>query len=273
MALPLNLFPWVAGGLALLAGLACDAFLLARFTPLPPLRVEPKPWGTRELAWAVAMICGALFLSNSAYALLANRTHRDLEALAPLIIPAEAGLRLAILAGFFVFFKRRGITLGDALGRTRWRTGLAWGFLFGLASLPPVSAVLFANDGACRLLGIEPSDQPITELFTRTHSAVVLVSLTIFAAVIAPVFEEFMFRGFAYPALKERFGPVRALLLISVAFAASHFHGPSFVPLFVLALGLGLAYELTGTLLVPVTMHAIFNITMLSQLFYQRAHP
>jgi membrane protease YdiL (CAAX protease family) len=273
MALPFNLFPWLAGALALLVGLACDTFLLARFTPLPPLRVDPKPWGMSELAWGVAFVCSLLFLSNAAYAGIAYWTHRDLEALAPIIIPAEAVLRITILAGFVVFFKRCRIAVGDAIGRTRIRTGLAWGILFGLASLPPVAAVLFANDGVCRLMGIEPTDQPITELFTHTNSPVVLISLTVFAMVVAPVFEEFMFRGFAYPVLKERFGPVRALIVISIAFAASHFHGPSFVPLFVLALGLGLAYELTGTLLVPITMHAVFNTAMLVQLFYQRAHP
>jgi membrane protease YdiL (CAAX protease family) len=273
MAFPFNLFPWLAGALTLAAGLACDTFLLARFTPLPPLRVEPKPWGMRELAQAAALICGVLLLSNSVYTGIAYWTHRDLESLAPLIIPAEAVLRIGILVGFLMFFKRRRIAIGDAVGRARFSAGLVWGVLFGLACLPPVSAVIFANDGVCRLLGIEPTDQPITELFTNTHSPVVLVSLTLFAMLIAPGFEEFVFRGFAYPVLKERFGPVRALIVISVAFAASHFHGPSFVPLFVLAMGLGLAYELTGTLLVPVTMHALFNTTMLVQLFYQRAHP
>ena len=98
------------------------------------------------------------------------------------------------------------------------------------------------------------------------------MTLTLFALVVAPVFEEFFFRGFAYPALKEHLGSVRALVIVSAAFAASHLHGPSFVPLFVLALGLGLAYELTGTLLTPITMHAVFNSTMIVQLFYQRAH-
>ena len=275
MALTFNLLPWIAGGLAILIGLVCDAVLLARFTPAPTLRIQRKAWGLHELAQATAVICGLLVLSNVAYAVVAHVTQKDFEALAPLIIPVELVLRIAALLGFAIFFKRRRIAFAASFGldSVSTRAALAWGAVFGLASLPPVGAVMLANDGFCRLIGIQPSEQPIADLFLATDSRLVLVTLTLFALVVAPAFEEFFFRGFAYPALKERFGAVRALVIVSAAFAASHLHGPSFVPLFVLALGLGLAYELTGTLLVPVTMHAVFNSTMIVQLFYQRAHP
>jgi membrane protease YdiL (CAAX protease family) len=42
--------------------------------------------------------------------------------------------------------------------------------------------------------------------------------------------------------------------------------------LVVLAVGLTLAYELTGSLLTSITMHSLFNLVMIVQLFYQRAH-
>ena len=149
---------------------------------------------------------------------------------------------------------------------------MGWGVVFGLGSLPPVGAMLAASEAVCRRLGFEPSDQPIAELFAGTDSTMMVIALTLFALVVAPAFEEFFFRGFAYPALKQRFGTVRALAIVSAAFAASHLHAPSFVPLFVLAIGLGLAYELTGSLLCPVTMHAVFNGVMVARLFYERIH-
>ena len=93
-----------------------------------------------------------------------------------------------------------------------------------------------------------------------------------FAVAVAPVFEEFFFRGFAYPALKQRWGTWRALTMVSVVFAAIHFHVPSMGPLFALAVGLGLAYESTGSLLAPITMHALFNATNVAMLLYVRAH-
>ena len=94
-----------------------------------------------------------------------------------------------------------------------------------------------------------------------------------FALAIAPVFEEVFFRGLAYPALKQRLGPARALVLVSAAFALVHFHAPSVVPLFALSLALGLAYEYTGSLLTPIAIHALFNATNVLTLLYVRNHP
>jgi membrane protease YdiL (CAAX protease family) len=62
------------------------------------------------------------------------------------------------------------------------------------------------------------------------------------------------------------------LTAVSAAFAVTHLHVPSLGPLFALAVGLGLSYELTGSLLVPITMHALFNATNVAVLLYVRAH-
>lgn len=100
----------------------------------------------------------------------------------------------------------------------------------------------------------------------------VVVLIAVFAIMVAPVFEEFFFRGFAYPVLKQRWGTWRALMTVSAVFAAIHFHLPSFGPLFALGFGLGLAYELSGSLLAPITMHALFNAINVAMLLYVRAH-
>ena len=45
-----------------------------------------------------------------------------------------------------------------------------------------------------------------------------------------------------------------------MVFAALHApQWPAPIPLFVLALGLGIVYERTGSLLAPICMHAVFN--------------
>jgi membrane protease YdiL (CAAX protease family) len=101
---------------------------------------------------------------------------------------------------------------------------------------------------------------------------VVVVLIAVFAVTIAPVFEEFLFRGFAYPVLKQRWGTAKALMVVSAAFAGIHFHLPSLGPLFALAVGLGLAYELTGSLLTPITMHVLFNAANVLMILYVRTH-
>jgi membrane protease YdiL (CAAX protease family) len=51
-----------------------------------------------------------------------------------------------------------------------------------------------------------------------------------------------------------------AIVLTSLIFAALHAaQWPAPIPLFVLALGLGVVYQRTGSLLAPICMHALFN--------------
>jgi membrane protease YdiL (CAAX protease family) len=91
----------------------------------------------------------------------------------------------------------------------------------------------------------------------------------IFSAVVfAPFTEEVLFRGYLYPVLKRYAGSSFGILLNSALFAAFHMHGPSLAPLFVLAVCFSLAFEFTGTLLVSIIMHSLFNSLMLIELFF-----
>jgi membrane protease YdiL (CAAX protease family) len=49
-----------------------------------------------------------------------------------------------------------------------------------------------------------------------------------------------------------------------------HAHTPSVGPLFALGMAFGLAYELTGTIVAPVIMHALFNTANVLLLLYVR---
>lgn len=84
------------------------------------------------------------------------------------------------------------------------------------------------------------------------------------AAIVAPISEEIIFRGYLYPLIKRFFGASIGILLIAALFAASHLHGPTLAPLFIFGVCLALAYETTGSLLVPILMHFLFNSTMLA---------
>ena len=266
----------IAGAILVLVGLICDAIIIARFWPMPHYRVLPKPWGLRALIISVLALTGLIALANGSYALLAILRHeKSVIKLAAIILPTELLLRVGVLAGFGMYFRHCQINLREAVGLDALPLGLAggWGAVFCLASLPPVGAIIFATQAFCHLFHIQIAEQPIIDLFLNTHSPVLLIILLVFAISVAPVFEEFFFRGFAYPVFKQRFGRRWALLLIAAIFAISHWHAPSFLPLFVFALGLGLAYELTGSLVAPITMHALFNATMILQIFYQRSHP
>jgi membrane protease YdiL (CAAX protease family) len=89
------------------------------------------------------------------------------------------------------------------------------------------------------------------------------VYLGAFAVVLAPVAEEFIFRGMLYPFVKQLGSPRLAWVGVSFAFALIHDDAATFVPLFVLALALTWLYEKTDNLLAPITAHALFNATNL----------
>jgi membrane protease YdiL (CAAX protease family) len=93
----------------------------------------------------------------------------------------------------------------------------------------------------------------------RTGNGGIILQMVIAAVCIAPVAEEILFRGYIYPVFKRTIGTVPAALGSALLFAAIHGNALGFPGLTLLALALTLAYEFTGSLAVPVFMHAWFN--------------
>jgi membrane protease YdiL (CAAX protease family) len=110
-----------------------------------------------------------------------------------------------------------------------------------------------------RLFGGGSSKQSIVEFFSGSRTMQERVMIIIFAVAVAPIVEEFVFRFFIYGVLKRYVGCLLAVILSSLLFAAAHAHFPSFVPLFVLGSCFAIAYEWSGSILVSMTMHSLFN--------------
>ena len=68
--------------------------------------------------------------------------------------------------------------------------------------------------------------------------------------------------------LRRYFGRFLGLVSNALLFAAVHSHLPSFAPLFVLGSCFTLAYEWSGSILVSMTMHALFNSVSLIALAF-----
>lgn len=106
--------------------------------------------------------------------------------------------------------------------------------------------------------GQEAELQDVAKAITNETSW--LQGLYIFTAiVIAPLFEEVMFRGLLFPYLAKRGGLALGITMTALFFAVVHFHLPSFVPLALLSAALCLAYWRTGSLWICIGMHTIFN--------------
>jgi hypothetical protein len=118
-------------------------------------------------------------------------------------------------------------------------------------------------------LGWPPEDQRAVELFLHAKSWWQRGYFVLFAVVLAPVAEEFIFRGMLYPFIKQLGSPRLAVFGVSAIFAEIHFDAGTLVPLFVLALVLTWLYEKTDCLLAPIAAHSLFNTANLVILFTQ----
>ncbi|MHC4926826.1 MAG: lysostaphin resistance A-like protein [Planctomycetota bacterium] len=82
----------------------------------------------------------------------------------------------------------------------------------------------------------------------------------VFAAIIVPIFEEMLFRGFLQTSIRSATGsPWLAIVLTSLLFVVLHPVASHMPALFALSCGLGYAYERSGSLLRPIFMHMMFN--------------
>lgn len=146
--------------------------------------------------------------------------------------------------------------------------GLRAGGFFFLAALPLMT---FTSLGWQFLLGwlrklgwgIETPHQPLVEQLTALKGWEEWALVVLMAGIVAPVVEELVFRGALYRFLKGRVHPMLALAGSSLFFALMHLNLLQFVPLFLLAMLLGRAYERTGSILVPICFHACFNLNTL----------
>jgi membrane protease YdiL (CAAX protease family) len=144
---------------------------------------------------------------------------------------------------------------------------------FIVVVLPVVLLLQATSIHTLEKLGWPSEDQAAVKLLTDAKSVWTTIYLGVFAVLIAPVAEEFIFRGMLFPFVKRLGWPKLAWCGTSFLFALIHLNAPTFVPLFVFALALTWLYEKTDNLLAPITAHALFNAANLVMLLWQIQHP
>ncbi len=128
-----------------------------------------------------------------------------------------------------------------------------------LAMLPVLGiASMLYNRLLESVFGIEVDMQEVAQMIAASNSWLKL-GLILLAVLVAPFYEELIFRGVFFPYLLRRIGFLPAMVVVSIAFAGIHFHIPSLLPLFLLSIVLCLAYWRTGTLWISIGLHALFN--------------
>lgn len=149
----------------------------------------------------------------------------------------------------------------------KWLKGSFKGILFYLGFIPILLILTYIGLIFCYILGITPQPHPLVEILKKEKSLLFIYHLVITAIVIAPVFEEILFRGLFYQALKRHLGYIRAAVISSGLFSLMHFNPSQFLPVLGLGMLLCFIFEYTGSL-VPVIVLHIFNNGLFLGLFF-----
>ncbi len=188
--------------------------------PLPPVRPLPEedpPWsGWDVLGLAILTILSIIvFLFASTLAaqhLLFTRQPATDVAKYPLVTVTAQMLAYCVLFAFMVVLAKRSGAL-SFWAAIRWNWPTSWPlYLAGGAVLA------FVLQGLAHVLPM-PKELPIDRFFQTPLEAWVL---SVFGITLAPLFEEFFFRGFLYPVLVRRLGPSPAIILTSAGFGLIH---------------------------------------------------
>ena len=100
---------------------------------------------------------------------------------------------------------------------------------------------------------------PMLELVLQGSDPWALACFAVTAVVVAPLFEEILFRGVLLPVLGTWLGSSGAVLLSAALFAAAHLSLAEWIPLFLLGIGLGVLRLRSGRLAACVLLHALWN--------------
>ncbi|HUT01644.1 MAG TPA: CPBP family intramembrane glutamic endopeptidase, partial [Phycisphaerae bacterium] len=83
------------------------------------------------------------------------------------------------------------------------------------------------------------------------------------AVLVAPVLEEYLFRGLLYRGLQRSFHPAVAVAGSAAVFAV--IHPPiAILPVFGLGVAAAISFRRTGLLLAPITAHVTYNLLVMA---------
>ena len=119
--------------------------------------------------------------------------------------------------------------------------------------------VALAGWGIEQIWGDPGGSNPLLDLVLTSSEPWSLLLFGITAIVLAPLFEETLFRGVLLPVLGRRLGGGKAVVITAAVFALAHLSLGELIPLFLLGIGLGWLRWRSGRLSCSVWMHGLWN--------------
>jgi membrane protease YdiL (CAAX protease family) len=254
------------------SGLVWAAVVRRLVAGKPPVEFErryPAPWSGLDV---VVLALGIVFFEVVAAAFVGGTAGEPSHGISAASLAAQSAARLAWLVFALAYLvAARGAYLDDlGFDTSRLRFDARLGGLAFLAALVPVFAVqwffVFVLD--------MPSKHPLVVTVEGHPSVATMVLATFLAVVVAPLFEEFVFRVLLQGWLENQQVQIRErragggdqkpgfapIVIASVVFAGMHMgYGPDPFALFVLSLVLGYVYRQTHRIFPSLVLHACVN--------------
>jgi uncharacterized protein len=223
--------------------------------PPPPERPRWKPW----MAW-VGLIAafGAALMGALIVGLIGALAGADFADPTPAIsISATIVQDLAFIGAALLFASIAGTPRPEQFGlrRTGFLRAVGW------------MAIVFVGFYAVTLvwvsiLGADTNDSKLPDELGVKDSNVAMLAVAFLVAVVAPVAEEFFFRGFFFTALRAWKGLWPAAVLTGLVFGGIHVGSAEavfLVPLAFFGFALCVLYHRTGSLYPCIALHCMNN--------------
>lgn len=260
---------------------------------IPPVRyAEPviwkKSWEPEAVLSFVGGVIAVFFLGNIAAVLLRyagiHGFRTDVSVGTVLLATLSFHGTVIVLGTRFLWSQGSGWR--GVWGETGWLRCFGLACLALLASAPVIFGLKVVSEQLLNKLGQPVEDQEAVKMIVQSP-VWIRTYLAIFAVVLAPLGEEFFFRGVMFRAVSRIRWPALARSLrhqghsrfawfcrqqlwrvlayggVSFFFALFHVNIPTFLPLFAFAIVLTWLCEKTGGLLAPIMAHSLFNLANL----------
>jgi membrane protease YdiL (CAAX protease family) len=268
----------------LIAGLICDVIAFRhvrrRSAPLADLtaRLQTRRWTLNDVGILVLALAGlCLFLFGYSFVLrwfglkISSDYAMGVSALMEALL-----FQIVALATIVSIMMAKKISWREAFGVESANLGrnIRMGVFLYVAMMPVFVSLSVTYVLLLKHFGIEIERQEILVILLSPGLPVwIQACLAMLAIFAAPVVEELTFRGIMFPALARRMPAMLAICITSLVFASLHFEVQLIGPLFVIAVAFALGYLYSGSIIVPMVMHLLFNSVTLGVLFLTKDEP
>ena len=243
---------------------------------IPALQPPPLPWVGPWKFWGTTLWCLAAVAAFFAVSVggcvalllwLGVATLSEAE-MTDLIVKEHAPLLFAIIsAGVIAATGVLALAIRLSHLGVKNYLGLFWAKTFyvkaGFAGL----AVLYVIFAAANYFFWPKAGEPIVQMYNEASASGTILGLVFLVVIVAPLVEEFLIRGFLLRGWgASRIGPTLAIILTTLVWTALHtqYGLPMLANVFCIGLLFGWLRYRSGSLLLPIVLHATQNGTSLA---------